>query len=235
MMVSQKPTNRRNAAVERLRDDLQAAQFVGEMKDMSISELQGTLNWTQEWGDAMYDRAWKAEAGLADCERELQIVKAELSRSRMDTDEAKRELKHYIVNCLAGNTGNLVKELNELKDTHRELLRRVYPNDGVGTVDDNSDSDDSDSEDGANSPVTPLKLHEMASFPRVGNVYVDTPAGPSVLKPHMDQDEFANMFQSMLRPPDRTGPHWGRLVAIEGLPSAYNPPTPIRHESSSTA
>jgi hypothetical protein len=67
---------------ERLADELENSEFVCEMKNLELAEAIATKDWTAEWGDAMYDRAWKAEAGLEDCERELQVCKAELHRQR---------------------------------------------------------------------------------------------------------------------------------------------------------
>lgn len=43
-----------------LRDELEAAEFVNEMKDMDFAELKSTLARTEEWAYAMRDRAWKA-------------------------------------------------------------------------------------------------------------------------------------------------------------------------------
>jgi len=67
---------------ERLADELENSEFVCEMKNLELAEASEILDWTAEWGDAMYDRAWKAEAGLEECERELQVCKAELHSQR---------------------------------------------------------------------------------------------------------------------------------------------------------
>ena len=67
---------------ERMVDELENSEFVCEMKNLELAEAIATKDWTAEWGDAMYDRAWKAEAGLEDCERELQVCKAELYSQR---------------------------------------------------------------------------------------------------------------------------------------------------------
>lgn len=80
MMVSLAINKPVNHALQTLRDDLEAAEFVNEMKDMDIAELKSTLARTEEWADAMHDRAWKAEAAAEECERELKVVKAELWR-----------------------------------------------------------------------------------------------------------------------------------------------------------
>lgn len=198
-----KPITHLNAPVEKLREDLQAAEFVIAMKDMDLGELQGALDWSQEWGDAMYDRAWKAEAGMADCEREMQLLKAELYRAKISADEAQRELKHCIAN-------------------------------GMHTVHDFSD--DSSSDDGVSSPISPLDLPKAIHgvMQSRAMVYYDTPNGPERLKPMADLNQFAQALGRAMRPIN-SGPLWGQLVDMDGKPSVYNPPTPIRYGSSSSA
>ena len=80
--------------VERVVDQLEAAEFVSEMKDLELSDAVAIASWNAEWGNAMYHRARKAEAGLEDCERELQVCKAllyqELSRSKYAAEQQQR-------------------------------------------------------------------------------------------------------------------------------------------------
>ena len=84
---------------ERMADELEGVEFVCEMKDLDLSNAVATATWTAEWGDAMYDRAWKAEAGLEECERELQVCKAllyqERSRSNYALARAVRENDYW--------------------------------------------------------------------------------------------------------------------------------------------
>jgi tRNA nucleotidyltransferase/poly(A) polymerase len=80
--------------VERVVDQLEAAEFVSDMKDLELSHAAAIASWNAEWGNAMYHRARKAEAGLEDCERELQVCKAllyqELSRSKYAAEQQQR-------------------------------------------------------------------------------------------------------------------------------------------------
>ena len=74
-MVRAKSNAPLNPAVEKLRAELTAAEFIKEMKDEEMHDMHAELILTREWGDAMYDRALHAETCLEDCERQLRILK----------------------------------------------------------------------------------------------------------------------------------------------------------------
>lgn len=221
-----------NPVIENLRDELEASEFVREMKDMDIRDLEAQVKWNEHWGDAMYDRAWKAEAAIEDFERKMQVVKAELMRSREqtllarhETSEAKRELEEYVTTLMShSGVGSLVNELHELKQNYKNLQRAIYPEDRSPLP---KDSDSEDSEDSGysddlacDSPVSPIELappiKRAASVPvKMANRY-----------------SFADMYRTR-RFLELEGTLWGGIPEPKGKPSAYNPPTPTRVPSSS--
>ena len=80
-------------AVQQLRDELCAAETVKQAKDVELGELRVELAWTRAWGNDMYERAWKAELDLDDCESELCIVKLELAECRRKLRDSERLLE----------------------------------------------------------------------------------------------------------------------------------------------
>ena len=68
-----------NPALEKLRDELYAAKLINDAQADELDDLRSCLTNGSENYKIVYSRAWRAEAALADCERELYELKKALS------------------------------------------------------------------------------------------------------------------------------------------------------------
>lgn len=96
------------ARCEKVMSDLEKSEFICEQKDIELAAVQAELDkteaalkWSQEWGEEIYERAWKAEAALEDCERELCVVKAELYQSQKKFSDVVRARRSVFPSSLA--------------------------------------------------------------------------------------------------------------------------------------
>ena len=153
-------------AIQQLRDELKASEVINQMKELEIEELQ--------------ERVWRAEAALADCERELSESKILVAQANLRTDAKDAELKRYVMHAAFGDIGALIKELYELRMSY-DLLHLAHHGYCAGVADAVASRNDS--------PVSPL--HLPWAMPD-GNVAA-IPGAPPLVKTY----SFGEMIEAL--------------------------------------